>query len=1053
MSGLVAATWVDLNHDGSFTPGVDTKTVYTRTDITGDPNAQAGTDTQVFSAAGVQDENQVAWAGGLESSDTINGQTTTTQILYDGGGAYRVLTTNPDGTQEQDTYTDGLLTEAEQLDNGEGTLADTHYDYNANRTLKDSVDYTGQTNYTWFQDGTPKSVQAPGQQPQAVTDLNPGTEDPTGIKNPNGSTNSQTENTLGLATTQTGAGLIASKFGYDSQGRLTSLTTYPGGDPANYDDPAAATTGWEYDSNTGLLKSKTYADGSEDVYKYNAAGQLKTVLEPGMSASFGYNAAGQQTSMTAIDALSGLVSSQVQAMDDQGRPVVTTSVDNGKLDTQTDTYTALGQPQNETFGSAGNVTVARGYYPAAGIPQNGSPDALASLSIQNLPNGQSNAQTTYGYDPASKRLQTITVNGLTFTIAYVDNSAGQIASITAGRAGNTLTTTTLSPYAGTNGNASMLGGIAVVAGGTTLYNATIGQYNANGQIQSQTVTRTKADGTQSTDNLGYTYGLGPNDNTSDANSLTEVTDNGNVTETYAYDGVGNFIDPALGDANSLNQYASLSYNLRGDVTNDGTYAYTYDANDRMISVTPDAPQPGSFRLAYGYDSQGRRTWKDVYEWDEETSGWDYAYGRSYVYDGTQLVGELDQDGTMLTGYTWGPTGQLLAVTDYTHAMPKTYVAVIDASGNTAMLVDPAAGTVAAGYTYDAYGNLKSATGPAQAVCSILGKGLFYDIEARWLGHAGQRETVADHWMQRDKAGELAADENLYRVDEGDPVNLSDTTGLASDDAQKILTPYLNDALNAINKDPRVLYNSGRYNLPWLLVRTAGWDAWKTSGNGVAFAYSELRRQLTAASATAPPAEKAVLTTIRYGSYVPEGLADFDLMYSQAEATGVGSAGRVLYGARGVVGAVARPAIRWGTVGLTGGKALSVGSQIYAGNAGSLTVNDFVELGVGAYGSYHLAGGRNGFLDPRNYDWLSPNGASVEGQVTFGANRWLPVSYKQPSATYTHNQYVIDVLGRDLAQVRRIPTPWPRVTQAFESTMALSRRMGPRSKVIQPHGTR
>ena len=106
-------------------------------------------------------------------------------------------------------------------------------------------------------------------------------------------------------------------------------------------------------------------------------------------------------------------------MDDQGRPIVTTSVDDGKLDTQTQTYTALGQPQNETFGSAQNATVARGYYPAAGVPQNGSPVALASLTIQNLPNGQANAQTTYGYDPSSKRLQTITVNGITFTIGYL----------------------------------------------------------------------------------------------------------------------------------------------------------------------------------------------------------------------------------------------------------------------------------------------------------------------------------------------------------------------------------------------------------------------------------------------------------------------------------------------------------------------------------------------------------------------------------------------------------------------------------------------------------
>lgn len=135
-------------------------------------------------------------------------------------------------------------------------------------------------------------------------------------------------------------------------------------------------------------------------------------------------------------------------------------------------------------------------------------------------------------------------------------------------------------------------------------------HNANGQIQNLTVNRADPDGSQSSDALAYSYGTGTNDNTSDANSLTKVTDNGNVTESYAYDGVGNFQGSNLGDANDLNQYSELAYNARGDVTDDGTYAYAYDANDRMIGVTPhDLSQS---RLAYGYDAQGRRIWKDVY---------------------------------------------------------------------------------------------------------------------------------------------------------------------------------------------------------------------------------------------------------------------------------------------------------------------------------------------------------------------------------------------------------------------------------------------------------
>ena len=290
------------------------------------------------------------------------------------------------------------------------------------------------------------------------------------------------------------------------------------------------------------------------------------------------------------------------------RPVVIADTDNGKSFSESETYTALGQPQTETFGSARNVTVANGYYPLTPgqndpSPSTESPNAPSSVTIQNLPNGQASAVTGYGYDPGSKRLQTITVNGVTFTIAYLGDSSSQIASITTRIAGANTLTTTFTPD---GSDASRLGEISVqTSGGSTLFDSTLG-YNQLDQITTNNTTSFDDAGTQHTDNKVYTYGTGPNDTGSDANSLTQVTDNGAVTESYAFDGVGNFInDPALGDANTLNQYARLSYNLRGDVTNDGTYAYAYDANDRMASVTPDNPQAGSDELKFGYDSQGQ----------------------------------------------------------------------------------------------------------------------------------------------------------------------------------------------------------------------------------------------------------------------------------------------------------------------------------------------------------------------------------------------------------------------------------------------------------------
>ena len=64
---------------------------------------------------------------------------------FDGAGRYHVLTTNADGTQQKDSYTNGLLSDSLQLGTGGTHVAETSYLYNPNRTLNTSTDYTGTT--------------------------------------------------------------------------------------------------------------------------------------------------------------------------------------------------------------------------------------------------------------------------------------------------------------------------------------------------------------------------------------------------------------------------------------------------------------------------------------------------------------------------------------------------------------------------------------------------------------------------------------------------------------------------------------------------------------------------------------------------------------------------------------------------------------------------------------------------------------------------------------------------------------------------------------------
>src|SRR6266481_2512575 len=106
--------------------------------------------------------------------------------------------------------------------------------------------------------------------------------------------------------------------------QLSSLTTYRGA--ATFSNNAITGTGdktsWAYDPATGLLKSKKYADNTQEIYTYNGRFQLVGVNKPGISASsFAYNNAGQLTSSSLTDATTGKVSMNVTGYDETGRPV------------------------------------------------------------------------------------------------------------------------------------------------------------------------------------------------------------------------------------------------------------------------------------------------------------------------------------------------------------------------------------------------------------------------------------------------------------------------------------------------------------------------------------------------------------------------------------------------------------------------------------------------------------------------------------------------------------------------------------------------------------
>jgi hypothetical protein len=406
------------------------------------------------------------------------------------------------------------------------------------------------------------------------------------------------------------------------------------------------------------------------------------------------------------------------------------------------------------------------------------------------PGGQSVSQT-YTYDPSSKRLQTITVNGVTLIYSYI-NDSNQIGGISAeASGGNGLNLGVSETFSPDSADGSRLGEISVDTttdaghGNTnvqTVYDASY-TYNNDNQRATDVVTQTDSDGNATSQTLNYTY------DPTQADALTLVQDgSGNVLYNYGYDGTGNFAGTDLGDANSVNEYSNLTYNARHDLTNDGTYAYGYDALDRLTSVTPDSPSSGSTMEQYGYDGQGRRLWEDVYTYNISGGSWGLSFLRHFVWSGSELVAELDGNNDLLQQYTWGQgedgTDQVIALTDYTSGAAHTYALVYDASGNAAMMLDPTTGAVVGNYSYTPYGALVSASGPEAGLNPWLGKGQWVDPRVPQLGWA--EPDVADgttritqqqlgFWLQDDPTG-INGGLNRKSVDGDDPINNIDPNG-------------------------------------------------------------------------------------------------------------------------------------------------------------------------------------------------------------------------------------------------------------------------------------
>ena len=529
-----------------------------------------------------------------------------------------------------------------------------------------------------------------------------------------------------------------------------------------------------YDS-AGNLLQKTDQAGQITSFCYDNSNRLTSATDPALkTTAFEYNARSQQTAV--VDALNQRYEFVYDAL---GRR------------TQEKKGTAT---MSFVYDAAGNRSQRTDYNSAV---TDYTYDALNRLTAINYPDSTS---ATYGYDVFS-RLTTATNPTGTVTIGYDNRSRvisvtdvfGQVVSYGYDANSNR---TQLSLNGGTSATYQydVINRLTQLTDSASL-NTTFG-YDATNKPTSRTlpngvVTTSQYDGLDRLTRLTHAKGAntladfqyqlnavnniaqlidgaGSHNYSYDSlDRLTAATHPSQANESYTYDDVGNRTASQQGSSYSYQPFnrlvgangSSFGYDANGNLTSktdaSGSWTYLWDFENRL----KQASKSGGVTVSYAYDALGRRIQRT-----SSTGG-----TTKFVYDGTDVIRDLDAGGATIADYLNGPG--LDNKLRQTAGSAVSYFAA-DHLGTTRALTD-ASGSITSTLSYDSFGKLMSGSAPSRY--TYTGRevdsdtGLMY-YRARWY------EAQQGRFASEDPIG-LDGGSNLYGYVENNPMLLSDPSGL------------------------------------------------------------------------------------------------------------------------------------------------------------------------------------------------------------------------------------------------------------------------------------
>jgi RHS repeat-associated protein len=560
-------------------------------------------------------------------------------------------------------------------------------------------------------------------------------------------------------------------FAYDEKGNLITLTdalshsatlTYnPDGQPVSITDALGHVAQLTYD--LGIRSGMTDPLGATATRYIDSAGRPITLTDPlGHATTQAYDAHNRLTQAT--DPLRGVTAfaydpngNLLSLTDARGSVTSYTYDDMDRLASRTD---PLGRSESYERDVAGNLTR---FTDRKGQVTTFTYDALNRLRQVTYADGST---ITYTYDAGNRLTQVVdSVSGtvtLTYdnldrltaeatpqgTVSYTYDVVGRRTSMTVqGQPPVTYT------YDDVNRLTEITQGATAVAIGydaagrptrLTLPGEVVVEFSYDAASQLTRITYKRTEGMFG--DLTYQYDPAGN----------RIKTDGSFARTAVPEAIASF---AYDAANRLLQRGTigLTYDDNGNLTSDGVRTYTWDARNRLASISG----PG-IAASFGYDAFGRRIRTTI---NGTTS--------AFLYDALNTVQEI-AGGTPVANLLAGPGIDAYFIrTDVNGAQTLLF----DALGSTLGLLD-ANGVLQTEYAYEPFG-ATTATGTASPnPFQYTGRendatGLYY-YRARYYSPTLQR------FISEDPRGFAGGDMNLYAYALSSPTNFTDPLGLSVD---------------------------------------------------------------------------------------------------------------------------------------------------------------------------------------------------------------------------------------------------------------------------------